>query len=238
MEDMMNISQKIIFEPLQKCLEKIMAFLPNLLTSLVLLIAGIIIGLVVKIIFSKFFKAVGLDGFAARFGFPDLLKKGGIREPLSLLLSKFIGGIIVLVFAILSMRALEVLTVEKLLEKFLLYLPNILVALLILLSGYLLGNFFGRAALIAAVNAGMRLSRLVGAFVKYTIIILSATMALEHVGIGKETVEIAFAIVFGGVVLALALAFGLGSKDLAKDYLVKKLRGEKEQDEEEGIGHL
>jgi hypothetical protein len=237
MEDMMNILQKIVFEPFQKSLENIMAFLPNLLTSLFLLIAGIIIALVVKIISTKFLKAVGLDGFAARFGLADLLKKGGIRDPLSVLLSKFIGGIIVLVFAILSMRALEVLVVEKLLEKFLLYLPNILVALLIILSGYLLGNFFGRTALIAAVNAGMRLSRLVGAFVKYTIVILSATMALEHVGTGKETVEIAFAIVFGGVVFAFALAFGLGGRDMAKEYLAKKIRGEKDQ-EQDGIDHL
>ena len=214
-----------------------MAFLPNLLTSVFLLIMGIIIAVLIKIILAKSLKAVGLDKFASRFGFPDLLKKGGITESLSLLLAKFIGGMIFLIFALLSMKTLEVLIVEKLLEKLLLYLPNIIIALLILLSGYLLGNFFGRAALIAAVNAGMRLSRPAGAFVKYTIVILSATMALEHVGIGKETVEIAFAIMLGGVVLALALAFGLGGKDLAKEYLAKKLKGEDEQ-EKDGISHL
>lgn len=233
----MNILQKIIFEPFQKCLENIMAFLPNLLTSVFFLVAGIIVAVVIKAILARVLKAVGLDRFASRLGFPDLLKKGGITESLSLLLAKFIGGMIFLIFALLSMKALEVLIVEKLLEKLLLYLPNIIIALLILLSGYLLGNFFSRAALIAAVNAGMRLSRLVGAFVKYTIVILSATMALEHVGIGKETVEIAFAIVFGGVVLALALAFGLGGRDLAKEYLAKKLKGEKEQ-EKDVISHL
>lgn len=233
----MNIMQQIIFEPFQKCLENILVFMPNMLTSIFLLVMGLIIAVLVKIILASFLKAVGLDRFALRFGFPDLLKKGGITESLSALLAKFIGGMIFLVFTLLSMRALEVLIVEKLLEKLLLYLPNIVVALLILLSGYLLGNFLGRAALIAAVNTGMRLSRPVGAFVKYTIVILSATMALEHVGIGKETVEIAFAILFGGVVLALALAFGLGGRDLAKEYLARKLKGEKEQ-EEDGISHL
>jgi hypothetical protein len=237
MEDVMNILQKIIFEPFQKCLESILVFMPNMLTSLFLLVTGIIIAVVIKIILARFLKAVGLDRFAARFGFSDLLKKGGITESLSMLLAKFIAGMIFLIFTLLSMKALELLIVEKLLEKLLLFLPNIVIALLILLSGYLLGNFLGRAALIAAVNAGMRLSRLVGAFVKYTIVILSTTMALEHVGIGKETVEIAFAIVFGGVVLALALAFGLGGKDLAKEYLAKKLWGEKEQ-EKDGIRHL
>lgn len=233
----MNILRKIIFEPFEKCLEKTLAFLPNLLTSLFLLIVGIIVAVVVKIIFAKFLKTVGLDRFAARFGLPELLRKGGITDPFSVLLSKFIGGIIFLIFAILSMRALEVMAVEHLLEKFLLYLPNIFVALLILLSGYLLANFFGRAALIASVNAGMRFSGFIGGFVKLTIIIFSATMALEHVGIGKDTVVIAFAIIFGGVVLALALAFGLGGRDMAKEYLAKKFKGEKEQ-EKDGISHL
>ncbi len=114
-------------------------------------------------------------------------------------------------------------------------LPNVFVAALILLFGYLLGNFFGRAALIASVNAGIRFSGLIGKFVKFTVFILSATMALEQLGIGRETVIIAFAIIFGGIVLALAIAFGLGGRDIAKAYLEKKMKGEEKKDE---ISHL
>ena len=237
MEDMMNILQKIIFDPFQKSMENILIFMPNMLTSIFLFVAGIIIAVLIKIILARLFKAIGLDRFSSHFGFPDLLRKGGITESLSTLLAKFIGGIIFLIFILLSMKALEVQIVEKLLERLLLYVPNIVIALLILLAGYLLGNFFGRAALIAAVNSGMRLSRFVGAFVRYSIITVSATMALEHAGIGKETVEIAFAILFGGIVLALSLAFGLGGKDLAGEYLARKLKGEKEQGKDE-ISHL
>src|SRR4030042_818266 len=128
----MNILQKIIFDPFQKSLDKILAFLPDLLTSLFLLIVGIIIALFIKVIFSKFLKTVGLDGFAERFGCKELLKKGGISDPPSALLAKFIAGIVLLIFAILAMKALEVLAVEQLLAKLLLYLPNIFIALLIL----------------------------------------------------------------------------------------------------------
>jgi hypothetical protein len=233
----MNVLQKIFFEPFEKFLDTLLIFMPNLLTSIFLFVAGIALAVLVKIALAKVFKVLGIDRFSSHFGFPDLLKKGGISESLSELLAKFTGGMVLLIFILLSMRALEVQIVEKLLEKLLFYLPNIVVAFLILVGGYLLGNFFGRAALIAAVNAGMRLSRLVGAFVRYTIIIVSATMAMEHAGIGKKTVEIAFAVVFGGVVLALALAFGLGGKEMAADYLAKKLKGEKDQDKDE-IHHL
>lgn len=106
---------------------------------------------------------------------------------------------------------------------------------MILLFGYILSNFFGRAALIASVNAGIKVSGLIGKFVKFTVFMLAVTMALEQLGIRKETVIIAFAIVFGGIVFALAIAFGLGGKDMAKDYMEKRLFKEEEKDD---IEHL
>ena len=233
----MNIIQKIIVEPIKKSLENIIVFLPNILTSFLLFILGIGVSFVVKVILERFFKAIGLDRFSASFGFRELLTRGGIKDSLSVLLAKFTGGMVFLVFTLLSMKALEIMVVEKLIERFLFYLPNIVIALLILLLGWLLGNFSGRTVLIAAVNSGMRFSRLMAAFVKYFILIVAATMALEHVGIGKETVEIAFAVLFSGMVFAVSLAFGLGGKDLAKKYLEEKIRGEQEKDHD-GISHL
>jgi small-conductance mechanosensitive channel len=125
--------------------------------------------------------------------------------------------------------------VDNLMTEFLLYLPNIAIACVVVFIGYLLGNFFGRAALIASVNAGIAFSGLVGKFVKFTVFIMAATMALELLGIGEDTVLIAFAVVFGGVVLSLAIAFGLGGRDAAKDYIDKML---KEKSEEDDISHI
>jgi hypothetical protein len=163
------------------------------------------------------------------------MKKGGLKDTVSVLLARLIGWLTVVIFAGISINALNVPSVERLLERFFLYLPNVFIAAMILLFGYLSGNFFGRTALIAAVNAGVRFSNLIGKFIKYLIIMLAATMALEQLGIGKETIVIAFAIIFGGIVLALAISFGLGGRDLAKDYLEKKIRCEEKKDE---ISHL
>ena len=124
-------------------------------------------------------------------------------------------------------------TVEKLLATFLLYLPNILVAVVMLMIGYLLGNFLGRAALIAGVNAGIRISGTIGKLVQLAVFILAATIALEQLGIGQDTVVIAFAITFGGIILALAIAFGLGGRDMASEYLDKKFRAAEHKDKEE-----
>jgi hypothetical protein len=216
----MNIFQRVIIEPFESFFEKVLNFLPNFLTSLLILLVGIILGKILKVVFLRLFQAISLDKFADRYGVIELMKKGGIKDPVSILLSKLIGGIVIFMFAIISMRALEITTVELLFERFLLYLPNIFVAAVILLFGYLFGNFFGRAALIASVNAGVRVSGFVGRFVKFTVFMLSVTMALEQLGIGRETVLIAFSVIFGGIVL---------------EVIEKKIRGEEKNDE---ISHL
>jgi hypothetical protein len=231
----MNVVQRVIVEPLEELYEKILHFLPNFLTSLFLVVIGLIVGWILKIFFMRLFRALGIDTHSERFGMGEVLGKGGIKEPLSALLSRIIGWIVVLIFIIVALRALDIPSVQRLLEGFFFYLPNVFVAALILFFGYLLSNFVGRAALIAAVNAGMKLSGLVGKCVKFTVVFLSFTMALEQLGVGSNTVVIAFAISFGGAVLALSIALGLGGRDIAKEYLEKKLKGDEKKDE---ISHL
>jgi len=233
---MTNILQRIIIEPLDRFLEKVLHFFPNLLSFILIFVTGIVLGLILKGISARLFRAIKLDRFSEKSGITEMLQKGGVRDPISLILAKFIGWITVISFSIIALRSLHILAVEQILEKFVLYLPNVFVALIILVVGYLLSNFLGRAALIAAVNAGIKISGLIGKLVKLTVFLLALTMALEQLGIGRTTIVIAFAIILGGVVLALAIAFGLGGKDTAKEYLEKKIKGEEEKKDE--ISHL
>ncbi|MEW6600501.1 MAG: hypothetical protein AB1499_05975 [Nitrospirota bacterium] len=227
--------QRLLIEPLEKFLEKIIEFLPNLLMSIVILFIGFVAGFILRMIFLKIFRAVNIDTISERSGAVEMLKKGGMKEPVSELLSGLIGWITVVIFAGISLSSLQMPTVDKLLESFLLYIPNLFIACLILMIGYLLGNFLSRAALIAAVNAGIKVSGLIARFVKFTVLVLALTMALEQLGIGKETVLIAFAIIFGGIVLAFAVSFGLGGRDIAREYLEKKIKPEENSDD---IHHL
>jgi small-conductance mechanosensitive channel len=226
---------KVIVEPFERFCEGILQYLPNVLSFILILISGIVLGTLLKIISLRLFRLIQLDRFSERAGMLEMLRKGGIKEPLSVLMSKIIGWLTLFAVIIIAMSALQVPEVERLLGNFFLYLPNIFIAAIILFFGYLLSNFLGRAALITSVNAGIPVSGIIGKLVKVGVFILAITMALEQLGIGKDTIIIAFAIVFGGIVLALAIAFGLGGKDAAKEYLDKKLRGEEKDDE---IKHL
>jgi hypothetical protein len=230
--------EMVIIKPIKDFAENVLDFLPNLLAALLIFFVGITIAVVLKKTFVRIFKAIGFDKVSEKFGIMEVLQKGGIKDSLSTLLAKIISWLTILVFLIISLRALNIIpTIERLMEEFFLYLPNVFVAILILSAGYLLSNFLGRTVLIASVNAGFKLSGIIGKFVQFTVFFISIAMALEQLGIGKETVLLTFAIIYGGVVFALALAFGIGGKETAREYLEKRLKGEGEG-EDDDIQHL
>lgn len=232
---MNNLLDRVVMEPFDRFIERLLTFLPDIMTAILVLAAGIVLGFILKSLFLRFFHAIKIDRLSERSGAVEMMKKGGVKEPVSAILARLIGWLTVISFVILSLRSLNIPAVERILERFILYLPNLFVAGIIVFLGYFLSNFLGRAALIAAVNAGFKLSGLMARSVKLTIFMLTATMALEQLGIGRETIIIAFAVIFGGVVFALSLAFGLGGRDIAKDFLEKKIRGEEKKDD---ITHL
>lgn len=232
---MENFLQRVIIEPFERFFEKILSFLPDFLSAILIFALGIILGFILRVVFLRFFRAIKLDKFSERSGMVEIIQKGGIKDPVSLILSRIIGWLTILSFSILSLYSLDVPAIGQILERFLLYLPNVFVAAVILFFGYFLSNFLGRATLITAVNAGFKASGLIGRFVKLTVFLLAVTMALEQLGIGRGTIVIAFAIIFGGIVLALSIAFGLGGRNIARDYLERKLLKEEEKDD---IEHL
>lgn len=223
--------KNLFIEPFQRFIERVAGFLPNLLTSLIVIVAGLVIAWLLKAVVARVSGFLKVDVISEKVGITQILQRSGIKESFSGLVSRVVYWIVLLSFIIMGFDALRMPAVENILEKFLLYLPNVVLAGIVIFLGYLLGNFLGRAALIAAVNAGFTAARLLGKFVKFAVFIIAACMALELLGIGEHTVLIAFAIVFGGVVLALSIAYGLGGRDAAKDHLEKMLKQKQDEDE-------
>ena len=126
------------------------------------------------------------DRFCNRIGITQALEKGGIKKTPARLLSQISYWLVVIIFTIMALYTLKVPAVENLLEKFFLYLPNVFIAVLLIICGYVLSNFLGRATLIASVNAGIKLAGLLSKGVKLSIFLLAFTMALEQLGIGRD----------------------------------------------------
>jgi cellobiose-specific phosphotransferase system component IIC len=139
----------------------------------------------------------------------------------------------------LGINALELAATQNFIAQFFNYLPHLFAAILILVIGYLIAFFLGQATLIGAVNAQMESAKLLSRSVRWFIIILALTMALYQLGIAETVIIAAFSIIFGGIVLALAIAFGWGGRELAKDFLERLYKRKEEKDrEEDHISHI
>ena len=221
---MKSFIDKIIIQPLGEVVQKLVAFLPSLLTGIVVLAVGLLFAWLIKLLVIRIIRLLKLDAAFARSGVTEALQKMAVKDTPAKLIGRMFFWLVVFIFFVLALSVMRVPVIDQLLERFLLYLPNIFVALIVLAFGWFLGNFLGRATLIASVNAGFKPAGPISKGVKGIILLFAFVMAFEQLGIGRGTVIAAFAIVFGGAVLALALAFGLGGRDLAGKFLEKRIK--------------
>jgi uncharacterized membrane protein len=107
------------------------------------------------------------------------------------------------------------------------YLTHAVGAILLLIAGTLIARFLARSVLISAVNAQLQYARFLSLGVKWLVLVLTAAMVLDHLEIGGAIVGLAFGILFGGIVLTLALAVGLGSRDIVSRSLESHVERER-----------
>jgi small-conductance mechanosensitive channel len=221
------------FQQAHDNLTKMLAeFLPHFLLMLVVILIGWVIAYLLKIILRGILRVARVERVAEEAGASRLLRRAELPS-MSELLSRAVFWVIWLGFIIVGVSFLGIGSLQQQIADLIALLPQIFVAFLILFVGLLAANFFSRAALLAGVNAGFTSPRVLSGTVRIVIIFLALSMALEQVGLGRETMEIAFSIVFGAIMLGLAIAFGLGGRHLAARLLERHfLREETERDDE------
>lgn len=234
---MKDLWKTAFMDPLKEFLGQVVEFLPHLLAMTVILGLGILAAWGVKFLIFRLLTAARFDQFCGRSGLSQALTRGGVRETPSHLVGRIAYWAIVLVFLMLGLEALNLKPVDQFVERVFSFLPHLLVAAVVLIVGFLLGNFFGRATLIAAVNAQISQARFLARGVRLAVILFALAMAFVQMGIATAIIVAAFSISFGGVVLALAIAFGLGAKDAAKEFIDRRLAKEQGQKEED-FSHL
>ena len=207
-------------------------FLPRLIVMLAIVVVGWIIAFLLKSIFRSVMRWVKLDRLSEESGASHVLQKAALPA-LTELLSRSLFWLSWLAFMLVGVSVLGISGLQDQISRFFLFLPQVFVALLILLVGMLAANFFSRAALLAAVNAGYPSPRMLSGAIRLVIVAMAVSMALEQVGLATHTVLMAFSIVFGALMLGLAIAFGLGGRDLAEGVLKKHFVEKKKENGEE-----
>jgi hypothetical protein len=177
-----------------------------------------------------------LNALADRSGAGEVLKNAEL-PPADRVAGRLVFWLVFLGFLLSGLDALGFKGAEGLVARFLHFVPNLLVAVVIIVVGFVASNFLWRATLLAAFNARLPSARLLGNAVRVLVMILSVAMALEQIGVAKAVVPTAFAITFGAVMLGLAIAFGIGGGGLARRILEQQFT-EREGTDTDGSSHL
>lgn len=203
--------------------ERLLAILPGLLVLVTLLAVGVLLGWLARLLVSRVSRAVGIDRLFERWGLAPSLRRSGIVRLPSDVLGLVCFWAIFILFASVGVDTLALPGAPGATALLVSFLPPLFAAALILLVGWLVANFLSQGVLIAAVNARLPEARLLARGVYWSIILFALATALTHLGIGKEMVLVAFGITFGGLVFAVALAFGLGGRSVARHILERRL---------------
>jgi mechanosensitive ion channel-like protein len=217
--------------------DRLAAVLPGLLAMVILLGLGLALGWLIRAVVTRVARAVGFDHHTERWGLGASMRRAGILRSPSETLGILGSWAVFVLFASLGIDALASPDTRSGTTFLIAFLPPLFAAVLIVIVGWLIANFVGQGILIAAVNAGLPEARLLARAAHWGVLLFAVATALTHLGIGKEMVLVAFGITFGGLVLALALAFGLGGRAIAADLLGRRLRRDSPPDRER-LTHL
>jgi hypothetical protein len=212
--------------------------LPRIIVLVIVAFAGWVVANLLKVLLRSFLRLIKFDKLSESAGASQLLSKAALPSATELL-SRFVFWVAWLGFILLGISVLGVFGFQEQIAKFFLYLPRLFAALLTMFFGLLAAGFFSRAALLAAVNANLPSPRLLSVSVRTIIIIFVLSMVFEEVGVAEETVLVAFGIAFGALMLGLAIAFGMGGKDLAQQFLERRFgRERKDEGKEDELSPL
>ena len=212
-------------------------YLPRLVVTLIIAFIGWVIASLLKVVVRSILRLTKFSKLSENAGATQLLNQAALPSSTELL-SRFVFWVAWVGFILLGVSVLGIVGLQEYIARFFLFLPRLFVALVILFFGLLAANFFARAALLAAVNANLRSSRLLSISIRIIISIFALSMVFEVLGVAEQTMLIAFGTAFGAVMLGLAIAFGIGGKDLAREFLEKRIVTRKKEEKEDELSPL
>jgi mechanosensitive ion channel-like protein len=218
--------------------QRLATLAPRVLAALTLILAGWAVAAIARRVGLRLLRAVDLDGRCARWGITPALVRTGVRVAPSALLASLAFWILFWIAALMAIEALEVPATTGLVAAVVRWVPNLLVAVLVLGIGWIVAHFLGQAVLIFAVNAQLVGGRVLAGAARWLVFVFAGSVALTQLDIAREMVLLAFGIAFGGTVLALALAFGLGGRDIARQAIEAWLGTREEDETSDHLTHL
>lgn len=233
---MSNQINEVLRQTMARITTALADFLPGLLAFFVILLLTTVFAFALRTIIRRSLQRMEFDRHVGQWGLSTVNDWSPAHSP-ALLMAQISFLTVLLIGVLIGISALDTRLTSQLIVELFNYLPHVVAAVVILLAGSIVSRFLARSVLIGAVNMQIQSARLLSVGVKWLVIVLAVAIALDHLRIGGAVVQISCAILFGGIVLALALAVGLGSKDMVRQTWERQTdRAEREA--EEHLHHL
>lgn len=206
---------QVLLDTLSAVLTRVGNFLPTLVGALIVLIVGWFIAKLLQKVVTQVLKIARLDVLSEKAGIASILAKGEIKYTLAELIGVIIYWLLILVVVIATLDALNLKVAAELLDRVVLYVPNVIAAIFILVLGMFFAALLGAVVRTTASNAGISYAKNLGQITQVSIVVFAVLITLGQLGVRTLILDQAILVLLASLGLGLALAFGLGSKEIA-----------------------
>ena len=197
--------------------EALAGFVPRALTALVVFLLGLLLAKLAARGIRSLFSRLKIDDLLDRVGFTAVLKRFGLRDAPGVVLSRLVYYLLILLFTQSAAQAVGLTAVSDAIASFFSYLPSLFAAFIVLLIGMMISQFAGGAVTRSARDSGIEFAPVLGRGVAALILFVVGIMAVSQLRIDTRVIHMVVQLLLGGVALALALSFGLGTRDVTRN---------------------
>ena len=210
-----NQSQGGLFQPLQDALSAFLSYIPQLIGAIIILIIGYVVARALQALVGRVLEGVGFDRWMERGGIKQFFDRAETNQTPHSILGQLVFWFVFIIAITMAADALGIPQVSAVLAQLIAYIPSIIAAILILILAALLANF------LAGIVRGVTGSEMLSSIARYAIIVYAVFAALTQLGIAVQLTANTFLILLGAVALAVAIAFGIGGREVARDIVEK-----------------
>lgn len=213
----------VSFEALNSLWFEVLGVLPLILGALVVFIIGLVVASILENIVDKILKAIKLDSLLNRTGLEGFLRRGGLKIDSGKFFGKIVYWFMVIAATLAASDILRFYAFSDFLKSILDYIPNLIIAVLIMLAAFIVANFFRTLIRTSVSGAQLKGAKFLSSLASWAVIIFGLLAALIQLGVAGETFNIVLSGLVAMLALAGGLAFGLGAKDYA-GHLISRIR--------------
>jgi len=201
----------------------------NIIVMIIVMIGGFIVSWFIKKLLARLLILFRFDKWANEVGIINFLQKGGVHTLPSIVISKIVYWIFIVVFFSFGLNFIGISQFTEYASRVTSALPLIVVSIVIIIIGIILSNFISRVIYLACENsnicqsANIRYGDLIAKGIRIFLIIITFGIVFEYIGVGNTIITISFLIIFGGIIMTLSLALGIGLSHVVGDFIKERL---------------